>query len=187
MKPKPKLLIVTGLPASGKTWIASEISKALDVPLFTKDQIKIELLESLGKKDRNWDRQLGMAAVRLQVRLAENLLIRNCSVILESNFKNEFDGPLLKDLLEKTASECMQIVCGAEAGVLIERFSRREGSAERSPLQFATNIDEWKPKLKKGFDEPLQLPGKAIPVDTTDFSRVDMPFILRTIEEFLTS
>jgi len=45
----------------------------------------------------------------------------------------------------------MQIVCGAGADVLIERFSERESSVGRSPLQFATNIDEWTPRLKKGY------------------------------------
>ena len=187
MKAKPKLIVVTGLPATGKTWLASEIAKALNVPLFTKDQIKIELLENLGKKDREWDRQIGIAAVRLQMKLAENLLSRNCSVILESNFKEEFDAPQIRDLLEKTASNCMQIVCGAQGDVLVERFSKRESSTERSPLQFATNVDEWKPKLKKGFDEPMRLPGKIVSVDTTDFSKVDTSSILDAVGEFLSS
>ena len=187
MKCKPKLLVVTGLPASGKTWLVTEISKALNVPLFTKDQIKIELLESLGKKDRAWDRQIGIAAVRLQFKLAENLLTKNCSAILESNFKEEFDAPAIRDLIEKTASDCMQIVCGAKGEILIERFSNRESSAERSTLQFATNVDEWKPKLKKGFDEPLRLPGKVFSVDTTDFSNLDLSSILSAVNEFLSS
>jgi len=185
VKCKPKLLVVTGLPASGKTWLAIEISKALNVPLFTKDQIKIELLESLGKKDRAWDRQIGIAAVRLQIKLAENLLTKNCPAILESNFKEEFDAPLIRGLLEKTASDCMQIVCGAMGEVLIERFSRRESSAGRSPLQFATNVDEWKPRLKKGFDEPLRLPGKVFSADTTDFSKVVLSSILSAVNDFL--
>jgi predicted kinase len=187
VKCKPRLIVVTGLPASGKTWLATKISQALNVPLFTKDQIKIELLESLGKKDRDWDRQVGMAAVRLQIRLAENLLTKTCPVLLESNFKEEFDARLIRDLLERTTSGCLQIVCGANGDVLIERFSQRESSAERSPLQFATNIDEWKPRLKKGFDDPMQLPGKIISVDTTDFSKVDMPAILDAASEFLSS
>ena len=187
MKQRPKLIVVTGLPATGKTWLASEISKALKVPLFTKDQIKIELLENLGKKDRDWDRQIGIAAVRLQMRLAENLLIANCSVILESNFKEEFDAPQIRELLEKTASDCMQIVCGAQGDVLIERFSKREGTAERSPLQFTTNVDKWRPRLKKGFDEPMRLPGMVVSVDTTDFSKLDMPNILNAVSAFLSS
>jgi predicted kinase len=173
------------LSSSGKAWLATEISNGLNVPLFTKDQIKVELLESLGKKDRVWDRQIGIAAVRLQINLAENLLTKNCPAILESNFKEAFDAPLIRGLLEKTASDCMQIVCGAKGEVLIERFSSRESSAERSPLQFATNVDEWKQMLAKGFDEPLQLPGKVFPVDNTDFSKVDLPSILSAVNEFL--
>jgi len=187
MRQRPKLIVVTGLPATGKTWLSSEISKALEVPLFTKDQIKIKLLENLGKKDRDWDRQIGIAAVRLQVTLAENLLARKRSVILESNFKEEFDAPQIRELLERTVSDCMQIICGANGDVLIERFRRRETTEERSPLQFATNVDEWKARLKKGFDEPLRLPGKIVSVDTTDFSKVNMLSILDAVGEFLSS
>ncbi|MCF8058644.1 MAG: ATP-binding protein [Bacteriovoracaceae bacterium] len=49
--PNPKLIIVIGLPASGKTTLAKKLSEKFKVPLITKDQLKICLIDKLTKKD----------------------------------------------------------------------------------------------------------------------------------------
>lgn len=165
--------------------MATEISNAVSVPLFTKDEIKIEILKKFGKKDRAWDVQVGIMAVQFQIQVAENLLAKNQCVILESNYKEEFDAPLLRHLLEKTSAKCLQIVCGAEGSVLIERFRQRETTPERDALYFPTNVEEFIPKLKKGFNDPLRLPGKVISVDTTDFFRVELASIIDSVRDFL--
>jgi predicted kinase len=185
--PAPKLIVITGLPATGKTSLAKEISKSLSVPLLTKDEIKIGLLEQFGKKDRAWDRQVGTAAVHLLMKIGEALLISKSAVILESNFKEEFDAPLLRDLMEKTNSDCLQLVCGADGEVLLSRFIEREKSSARSPFHFTTSIDEFSSTLELGFEEPMRLPGDLITVDTTDFKKVDLRGILARLKVFLES
>lgn len=186
MNLKPKLIIVTGLAATGKSWLATEISNSLKVPLFSKDPIKIELLAQLGVRDRAWDIQIGIAAVKQQMCLAIELLGKNVPVILESNYKQEYDAPLLMDVIERTSCECIQIVCGTHGDVLVERYIKRTLSGERpKELNEIGNIEEFRQKLQKGYDEPLSLPGEVISVDTTDFARVDLKSILTKVSDFL--
>lgn len=180
------MVIVTGLAATGKSWLATEISEALKVPLFSKDPIKIELLAQLGVRDRAWDIQIGIAAVKQQMFLAIELLGKNVPVILESNYKQEFDAPLIMDVIEKTSCDCIQIVCGANGDVLVERYVQRTLSGERpKELNESGNIEEFRLKLQKGYDEPLCLPGEVISIDTTDFSKVELEAILAKVSDFL--
>ena len=185
-----KLIVITGLPATGKTWLATEISKSCNIPLFTKDELKIDLLEKLGTNDRSWDIKVGIAAVSLQMKLAHQVLSKQIPVILESNYKQEFDAPLLLELIARSSSDCLQFVCGAEGTVLIQRYKNRAHSdRNRSVLNEVNfnNIEEWRPKLIKGFDDPLELPGNTIRVDTTDFSKVDLEYIKASVRDFLST
>ena len=43
-----KLIIFTGAPASGKSSLANEVGKRLDVDVISKDGYKIELFEKYG-------------------------------------------------------------------------------------------------------------------------------------------
>lgn len=184
----PKLIIVTGLPATGKTWLAKELSNSFHIPLFSKDPLKISLLELLGTVDRAWDRKIGIAAVHQQILFARELLLKNIPVILESNFKQEFDASLLMILVNELKVDCLQIVCGAQGEVLLQRYTERlKMDASRRVLgemEF-NNVAEWTPQLLKGFDDPLNIPGKVITVDTTDFSKVNLNEIKMKMEAFL--
>lgn len=178
-----KLIIITGLPASGKSTLAAYVSAKLNIPLITKDQLKICLLEQLGKKDRSWDIKIGISATRLQMIIAESLLKADISLILESNFKNEYDTPLIAKLIQETSANCFQIICGAQGDILYQRYCDRE-SSDKSRELLSQDLEEWKIKLQKGFDEPLDLPGAHINIDTSDVSKIDHSFILKEIQNF---
>jgi hypothetical protein len=105
-------------------------------------------------------------------------------VILESNFREEYDAPLLRRLVEKTGSKCLQINCGADGEILIQRFKDRESKPERSYFHFPGNIDEFAAVLKKGFDPPLSLPGEVLTIDTSDFEKVDLKAIAYSVKNF---
>src|ERR1051325_5707184 len=82
----PLVLIITGPPASGKTTIGRPLASALGLPFLSKDVFKESLFNSLGSKDRDWSRQVGLASTRLLFRCAEALLEAGHSCALESNF-----------------------------------------------------------------------------------------------------
>ena len=184
MLKKRKLLVITGLPATGKTTLAKTLSEKLSIPLSTKDQFKICLLQHLGKKDRAWDIKLGIAAVDLQILMANSLLKTKTPVILESNFKQEYDAPKIKALIQSTKCECLQLVCGAEGERLFKRYAKR-AALDNSRDLLTQDLDEWKRKLQKGFEGPLELPGDFLSIDTTDFAKVDYEKITKQALKFL--
>ena len=58
----PLLVVVTGMPSSGKTTVAEAVARLLRLPLIAKDEIKESLFETLGWGERAWSMKLGGAS-----------------------------------------------------------------------------------------------------------------------------
>jgi predicted kinase len=168
---RPLLLIVTGRPATGKTALARRLSRDLALPLIYKDGVKESLYDSLGAPDRAASRRLGAASLRLQRAIAEELLDVGVSVILEANFREDYDGPHLRALIAKYGTLVGQVWLTADPATLIARFERRAGGPERHPghMELA-NMEEFRQALMEPGDAPLSLPGPLLAMDTTEFN-----------------
>src|SRR5690349_22393578 len=57
-----RYLILTGLPASGKSTLGRAVAAALGLPMLDKDDILEALFDSLGVGDAEWRRRLSRAA-----------------------------------------------------------------------------------------------------------------------------
>lgn len=180
---KSKLVIITGLPASGKTTIGKELARRKNIPFISKDDIKEHMFDGLGWKDREWSKKIGLASYDLLYYFTEALLRAGTTFILESNFKPEFDNQKFATLSEKYDFDVVQILCKADGEVLFERFKKRSESGQRHPGHVDTgNYDEFKKSLLSGRCEPLSLSGNVIEVDTTDFDKVDLDVLLQKID-----
>jgi len=182
-----KIIIITGLAATGKSWLANIISESTGLPLITKDDIKIELFSSLGTQDRAWDRKLGITALNLQKLVLEKMLEKKVSIIVESNYLDQYDGDRFRELASSFNVEYLQIVLGTDGDTLVKRYIKRATSGEKHEFfNEQNNIEEFSHRLKEGYVAPMDLPGKIIKVDTTDFSKVNIEQIKSDVASFLT-
>src|SRR5690349_14686664 len=78
----PLLVVVTGMPSSGKTTIAESLAERLHLPLVAKDVLKESLFETLGPGDVEWSGRLGDAAYNLIFDLAATTLAARVSLIV---------------------------------------------------------------------------------------------------------
>ena len=59
MKNNNFVILVTGIPASGKSMLAEKLSTVLDLPWFSKDRIKEELYDTIGFTSKEEKVRLG--------------------------------------------------------------------------------------------------------------------------------
>ena len=177
-----RVILITGISASGKTTLGRELAKRLNIPFISRDDIKETLFDSLGWEDREWSKKLGRGAFDLLFYFIELLLKANVSFMVESNFRPE-STPTFLALKEKYHFDIVQILCKADGNVLFERFKKRAESGERHPGHVDTvNIESFKESLLSGHWEPLKIEGKIIEVDTTDFEKVDVEGIANELK-----
>ena len=79
----PLVILVNGLPATGKTTLARRLATDLRLPLLAKDAIKETLFDTLGWSDRVWSRRLGAVTFTLLYMLLEEQLRAGRSCVVE--------------------------------------------------------------------------------------------------------
>lgn len=129
----PVLVIITGLPCSGKTTLARRLASDLHLPLVTKDGIKEILFETVGWSDREWSRKLGAATYELMYHWIEILLAAGVSLAAESNFPPEIASERLTAIRQTHPFNPVIVECYTTADELRARWQRRAAHNTRHP------------------------------------------------------
>lgn len=181
----PLLILVSGLPASGKTSLAEEIGKALALPVMNKDAIKELLFDTLGWSNRDWSKKLGAASMELLWFIAERHVRARSPLVLESNFVKSFADQALAGLRAHSPLRVIEVHCVADREVLAERYRKRAEDGERHPGHMEWDEDDMEddliPRIRNAEDLALDQADVLIEIDTTDFEMVDIPAIIEQI------
>lgn len=171
---KNSLIIITGLPCTGKTTLGEKLAKEFRLPFICKDDIKELLFGNLGWEDREWSKKIGKSSYDLLYYMTESVLSAGKALIIETNFNPKFDGKKLLDLKEKYNFVPFQVRCFTDGEILFDRFKKRAESGKRHPGHVDSgSLEEWRPILLQGKIETLNIGGEFFDIDTTDFNKVD--------------
>lgn len=178
--PRPLLIIVNGPPASGKSTLAEEIAGELRLPFLSKDALKEELYDSLGKIERTISRALGETSMKLMYSVARRILRAGGGVVIEANF---YHGISEKDLSRLIAiSTAVMVHCSAPAEVLTQRYAERADSGERHPVHDDSHrLGDLEKELKAETYDPLDLGIPLLQIDTRDGFRPGLEEIIEQI------
>jgi predicted kinase len=183
---KSLLIIVSGPPSTGKTTLAKAIAQKFTLPLITKDSLKEILFDTVGWKDRDWSKKLGSASFSLLHYFLDSLMPTSQSIIIEGNFKTEFESVEISSRLQKYNYSAIQIMCQSDGQVLFDRFKKRSESGERHPGHCDTgNYDELKDDLLKGKYQPLNVNSPVIIFDSTDLNHLNYQPIFDQLSSYL--
>jgi predicted kinase len=139
MVQRTRLLVITGLPATGKTALARRLALGFGAVLLAKDDVKEPLLDVLGAADRPASRRLSEASFAVLFALAHVQLVAGVSVLLEGNFRRAEHGAPLAALLASgaRAPRCAQVLCEAPETLRRARLAARA----RDPARHAGHRD----------------------------------------------
>src|SRR5262245_61209915 len=163
---RPRIVVVTGLPCSGKSKLAARLNESWRVPLLCKDTFKESLFESLGTGDREWSRRLSAAAYDLLFQQAGALLALDVPCILEGNFRpRQHDESFAR--LRAAGARFVQVFCHARAEVLIDRFRERAESGARHAGHVDRDVlSEISAEIAGTEQCPLDIGGRTVVCDT---------------------
>ena len=143
--PLPRLVVVTGPPASGKTTVARAVADALAWPLYTKDAFKELLFDTVGIGDLEWSSRLGNAAMELLNLVMRTELDAGRSIVVEANFRWIVTLP---------PARVVQVFCSDAREALLARYRARD----RHP----GHLDDERPLADLDDYAPLTLDGELI-------------------------
>jgi predicted kinase len=153
---KFRLIIITGLPGTGKTTLARGLSKRHSLPLICKDTIKEPLLDVLGSSATS--RALSDVSFAVMFSMARELLSLGDSLILEGNFRSrEHETPLLA-ALPPIGPKIVQVLCSANEEERRSRLLQRAGDPARHP----GHADARQLEPVAACDSFLELPGERL-------------------------
>lgn len=155
-----RLLLITGLPGSGKTTLAQLLAQRYRVLLLSKDGIKEPLLATLGAGDAAHSRRLSDASFAVLFAVARAALAARLDVILEGNFR----PGIHEAMLAGTATlSIVQVLCRIDEAARRARLAQRQLDAAR-----AVGHGDADPQVQAQLsgDAFLALSGQRVVLDT---------------------
>ncbi len=185
-------ILVTGIPAVGKSTMAKVMSERLKLPVISKDTIKELLFDHVGFQSRAEKVKLGIASIEIMYYIAGQLMKLGQPFILENNFEYSSEYGI-KNLIEKYQYSALTITLTGDYKVIYHRFLERQSSPDRHkghvvndcyPEKKENHLKNIEAKTisyenfvrgieQRGFDA-FSIDSRQIKVDTTDFSKINM-------------
>lgn len=179
-----RLLLITGLPATGKSTLARAVARRLHAPLIGKDAIKEPLLECLGAADAAASRRLSDASFAAMFRLTTALVEAGVPTVLEGNFRpGEHEGPLRQALGARALdAACLaQVLCRVPEPERQARLAARVRSGERHPGHRDADLLLAEVRRSDAF---LDLPGSRFVYDAPDLHALAARALLESLERW---
>lgn len=191
------LILVAGLPQSGKTSFCDYLTKALQIPVISKDTIKASLYETVGFDNSAQKKILSEASFNIMYLVAAQSMKLGLPVILEGNFDSN-SLPDLKELIKKYDYHCIAVRFGGDLRIIYDRFIKRchannvqTGHVSTESYPAGVNavqrpdytFEQFRDMVIQRGIMDFSLGNDLICVDSSDFTKVDYSAICDDIRE----
>ncbi len=157
---RKRAILVNGVPASGKSAVATELAKALGWSYLSLDTVKQPFLDALPPGDRLFNRTLGRASYHALFDIMRDAA-DGTSFVVDAWFGFQPQDVLLQGLTRSGVSEVAEVWCEAPPDEIGRRY------AERVPVR-----GQGHPGLAY-VPELIELASRAVPLSLGPLLRVD--------------
>lgn len=177
------LIIVAGMPASGKTTFADYLSQTLRLPLVCKDRIKETLWERTHYDGsiREEAQKYGGMAYDLSFHFCQCLMQTGMPLIFESNL-GAACPPDLARLVERYGYRVITVLFDGDMETVHRRFLEREQTTRHPGLVSGSRFADLETFTRAMAPcREFSYGDRVLRVDTTDFDRVSYADIVKQI------
>ena len=194
------LIIIAGMPASGKSTYAKKLSRAIGYPIIEKDNIKEELFDTIGFNCYAEKRRHDVAATAVLLRVADDILACGQSLIMVNNFRDDAKDALEK-LIHRYDCKCVIVFFGGDCDVFHRRYVERDNAHARhrghalqdhyppwpgDNLEYEMSREEFREKFEMLGMDKLQIEGgERITVDATEPWKINVEELNNAIMQAL--
>jgi dephospho-CoA kinase len=179
------MVLVSGVPATGKTTFAEWLSSEICAPLVSRDRVIEKYVEIAGENlDEEQKRVIShsIPAVLFWF-FCEEIMKSSSPLIIEAGFTNQMKESI-NGLIEKYKYQTINVHFDAPVEITHRRFHERSARAKEIPLEIFKKALEQDGKVKEAYN--FRYGDCIINVDTTDFSTVSYNDIAEQIRMYST-
>ena len=175
-----RALLINGLPGSGKSMLGELLKGRLNAPLLSLDTIKEELFDTIGTGDREYNRMLSRASLKVIWAVIGSMPPRSF-VMVDAYFGFPPYDRVITGLKRAGVQRVAEIFCFASGETLAQRYLARVD--QRHPGHLGK---EYAPELAEAANHirPMGL-CPNLSVDTNDPTDINLDTIVQWVENQL--
>jgi predicted kinase len=136
-----KIVIVFGLPGSGKSYFASQLANSINARYVNSDQLRKKMFES-----RTYSEEEKLSVYEEMLSIVKGLLAEYKNVVLDATFyKDEVRTKFLKELTGK--AEIFFIEVWADESLIKERLKQKRPDSEADFATYEKVKKQWEPMI----------------------------------------
>ncbi len=161
---RPLVVVISGMPGSGKTTLGRDLSDALHLPLVSRDLIKTGMHVTAHSTDPGEMKRFSSAAFDTFFAALDLLVAAGSSAIAEAAFHRERSAASLARLPDR--ADVAHLALHVDPSVALRRYRERAERGERHPAH--ADLDNLE-RLADDVDTYLlDRPAPLLRVDTTE-------------------